>query len=441
MAGDGFALTPVKLDSMPLDVPYLLFLHGTASSTWGSFGDLWSSERKTELDALRTVYGDRVLAFEHATLSQGPIENALKLVDELPAGIKLHVISHSRGGLVGELLCRAGVRETIKSSRKPEQTSEVAPPFQADELRLFGDDATDNESNPQLKFLRELDAKLKARPFQVERLVRVACPALGTTLASGRLDRWLSVVGTLAGRSLPDTPLFDMFKDIGDLVAAVIKKRTKPETLPGLEAMMPDSALIKLVNWPTVTVPGDLTVIAGDIEPDAWWAQLLVWISDRFYEGDHDLVVNTLSMYGGAKRSGEARVSFHKGRDVNHFRYFKNQDSAQCLVQALTATSEDWQRFEPLHKPTIEIARALPPSPTEPRPVVFVVPGIMGSELKVGDEFVWLDIPLIFFGKFKKLRVDAEGCGPLSRSLASTGTCVVTWQRPTRSCHFPMIGA
>jgi hypothetical protein len=129
MAGDGFALTPVKLDSMPLDEPYLLFLHGTASSTWGSFGDLWSSERKPELDALRTVYGDRVLAFEHATLSQGPIENALKLVDELPAGIKLHVISHSRGGLVGELLCRAGVRETIKSSRKPEQTSEVAQPF------------------------------------------------------------------------------------------------------------------------------------------------------------------------------------------------------------------------------------------------------------------------------------------------------------------------
>ena len=405
-----FSLTPAKLDKTSHDMPCLIFIHGTASSTWGSFGDLWSPERRAELNALRTAYDDRIFAFEHASLTKSPIENALELARVIPEGTRLHLITQSRGGLVGELLCRASVAQEMKTVGD-DQAGVIKEwqPFQPDEFRLFERDKKDAEaSKQQLDLLRQLDKELKERHFQVERFVRVACPVLGTTLASGRLDRWLSVIGTLAGFALPGSPLSDMFKDIGDFVAAVIKERTDPSSLPGLEAMMPESNFIKLVNWPGVKVPGDLAVIAGDIDPDAWWSRLLVWISDRFYEGDHDLVVNTPSMYGGLKRSGKSLVSFSKGPEVNHFRYFQNSASAKPMVSALTATGDDWEGFEPLEKPTVDIARAVQLRTAEPRPVVFVIPGIMGSELQVGNDHVWLDIPDVIFGGFKQLHIEAK---------------------------------
>ena len=372
--------------------PWLLFIHGTGSTTWGSFGELWSSARQRQLAQLREQYGDRVLAFEHRTLTHSPIRNARDLLAELtrvlPEGAPLHVVTHSRGGLVGELLCRDDVT--------------------AEELDLFTerDDRTVNPDD--LPTLTELGRVLRSRPFPVQRLVRVACPALGTTLASGRLDRWLSVIGSLAGL-LPGSPLADMFADLGDFVAAVIKERTNPATLPGIEAMMPDSQCIKFVNWPAAVVDGRLAVIAGDIDPAKWWARLAVWLSDRFYEGDHDLVVNTPSMYGGAHRSVPPVVSFHKADAVNHFTYFSQEDSATRLVTALSASEDqEWSGFAPLHPPMVPIARAVRPS-TGAQPALFVLPGIMGSELAVAERSIWVSLLQLVRGGLADLHIGAEG--------------------------------
>ena len=82
--------------------PVLLFLHGTASNLSGSFGELMSS---ADWAPLLARYDGRVFGWQHCTLSQSPIENALELVTKLPAGARLHLVSHSRGGIVGELLC------------------------------------------------------------------------------------------------------------------------------------------------------------------------------------------------------------------------------------------------------------------------------------------------------------------------------------------------
>ena len=261
-------------------------------------------------------------------------------------------------------------------------------PFTSEELALFEGDEKYKETRTQLD---ELNTQLKRNKFAVERFVRVGCAALGTTLASRRLDRWLSVFGSIA-KAMPDTPVADAFKDLADVAAAVIQERTNPGTLPSLEAMMPDSALIKLLNWPTRIVPGDLTVIAGDIEPDAWWAKLLIWATDRFYEGDHDLIVNTPSMYGGANREGTALVSFHKGPSVHHFSYFSSNASANQLVRALTRKQDDTAGFEPLVTSTVNTARAAIPRSADPQPVVFVLPGIMGSELTLNNNRIWADI-------------------------------------------------
>lgn len=397
-----FALTDtVGSAGWSAEKPFLVFIHGTLSSTWGSFGDLWSVARAGELDAMRQAYGDRVLAFEHEYLTKSPIDNARDLVKKLnsilPTNAVVHLVTHSRGGLVGEMLCR-GV-----------SGDGGAPPFLPEELALADIDDRHKET---LSSLKALDTELRQKQFRVERVVRVACPALGTTLASGRLDRWLSVMGTVGSAALPGTPLADAFSDIGDFIAAVVQERTDPRTMPGLEAMMPESAFIKLVNWPRAVVSGDLTVIAGDIDPDKWWARLMVWLTDRFYEGDHDLVVNTPSMYGGAKRSGNALAGFHKGPDVNHFSYFQNTDSAVQLVRALTREAGDTAGFELLVKPVVNIARAVVPRSVDPMPVVFVLPGIMGSELAVGDDHVWVDIPDLIGGGFTQLKISARDVRP-----------------------------
>jgi pimeloyl-ACP methyl ester carboxylesterase len=378
--------------------PWLLFIHGTGSTTWGSFGELWSTARSQQLAKLRGHYGDRVLAFEHRTLTHSPIRNAADLLGELarvlPGGGTLDLVTHSRGGLVGELLARSD--------------------FSGEEIELFQprDDRQINADDQRT--LAELNAGLRSRAFPVRRFVRVACPALGTTLASGRLDRWLSVIGTLAG-FLPGTPLADVFADLGDFVAAVVQERTNPETLPGIEAMMPDSQCIKLVNWPATSVESSLAVIAGDIDPAKWWARLAVWLSDRFYEGDHDLVVNTPSMYGGASRAGRAVVSFHKAEAVNHFTYFSEAGSADRLVTALTASDdqEQWPGFLPLHPPKVPIAREVQAAESAGRrPAVFVLPGIMGSELAVGDRSIWVSVIQLLRGGLADLHIDAADVRP-----------------------------
>ena len=73
---------------------------------------------------------------------------------------------------------------------------------------------------------------LDEKRFTIDRFLRVACPARGTTLASGRLDRWLSVLDYVSGNSL--------FGDVADFLLAVVKQRTDPRTLPaGLPLSIP----------------------------------------------------------------------------------------------------------------------------------------------------------------------------------------------------------
>jgi hypothetical protein len=407
--------TPAEIDPAK---PILIFIHGTASSTWGSFGDLWSADRAAELATLVQYYQGQLYAFEHPTLLASPVKNALELLEFLPLGARVHIVSHSRGGLVGELLCRS--RRVAVDESQPSVAGRGLPSFSARELSDIaghepygerGADKSDPRSVAQL--LKDLEQALRRQQVGVERFVRVACPALGTTLASKRLDRWLSVIGTVAGRALPGSPLIDVAGALGDFFAAVIKERTNPASLPGIEAMMPESPFIRLVNSREGRLQGELLVLAGDIEPSSWWKKIAIWVSDRFYSGDHDLVVNTPSMHGGAKRlEGHALQKEFRGPTVNHFQYFQNTDSARSLVAGLQADHASLLKdgFEPLQAPVAPIARA-PVSPG-PKPIVFLLPGIMGSELRVNGETVWLNFLKLGTGAFLQLRIGSTAVKP-----------------------------
>ncbi len=394
-----FALTSLTGASgaLPTDRPILLFLHGTASSTRGSFGALWDQKRKTNQEQLGEQlfrgYQGHVYALEHRTLTESPIQNAIELVDKLPTGVRLHVISHSRGGLVGELLCRA-------------QMADNGAPFDKDDLALFA--ARDPEG--QRGDLQQLNEVLQAKQLRVERFVRVACPARGTTLASERFDIYLSVIFNLL-QEIPGFSLsvggvaYDIFTE---LIMAIAKERADPGVLPGIEAMIPTSPLIALLNLPGRAINSELRVIAGDIEGGNLGSTLGALLADPLYQGDNDLVVDTNAMFGGTERTGAAGFSFYRGPEVSHFHYFRNEDSAAQFVKALTRPPGQDDGFTAYDiRETDAGVLVYRGDIDRPRPVVFLLPGIMGSHLAQQSERIWIDLSKLAHGELTRLAIDA----------------------------------
>ncbi|RKT46632.1 DUF7379 domain-containing protein [Thiocapsa rosea] len=387
------------------EAPVLLFIHGTFSSATGGFGGLFEDRRRVL--ELTERYGEHIYSYEHRTLTEDPVDNVLALVSLLPDGVSLDLVSHSRGGLVGDVLAFAA-------------RGGAERPFGARELEQIGpDDAAHASIRGKLEQLGDL---IEQKKLRVRRFVRVASPSRGTTLASGRLDRWLSILANLAGFGAKGVPGLQLAEGFMDLLVAVAQKATRPEELPGLAAMGPGSPLIRLLNGSGERVPGALYAVAGDIQGDGLWSRAKLLIPDLFFAGDHDLVVNTGSMYGGP--SYETRLHlFDRGPSATHFNYFVNPTSAPQVVAALTAP-----RTPPVFTPiTAELAAepvrgAREREGAERRPVLFLLPGIMGSGLAVDGRPVWLDVKAIAGGGIADLAVDSGRRvtpeGPLARAYA-----------------------
>ncbi len=157
--------------------PYLLFIHGTNSDAKGAFIDLFESQLWT---TMVKKYGNNIIAFQHRTLSKSPLENALRLSEMLPDNAKVHIISHSRGGLVGDILTKYSGDETTKR------------PFSQDNIDLLSEEGG-NERKNDIVQIRALNKLFETKEITVEKFIRVASPAAGTTLASKRLDNILNV--------------------------------------------------------------------------------------------------------------------------------------------------------------------------------------------------------------------------------------------------------
>ena len=87
----------------------LLMIHGTFSRASGAFNGLPLDSMK----ALQAMYEDRVIAFDHQSISRDPTENIAWLLDTIPDGLTLDfdIVCHSRGGLVARSLTRADRRD------------------------------------------------------------------------------------------------------------------------------------------------------------------------------------------------------------------------------------------------------------------------------------------------------------------------------------------
>ena len=418
----GSALKRVTVNPAEDGGPLLVLVHGTFVDTVSTFGKLWTLYPQTVRD-LFARYAGRVYALDHATIGVSPIANALTLVRALPAGARLHLVTHSRGGLVAEVLARACGGGGLS----------------ADELALF----TDDKYARHRADLRALVKMAQAKGLKVERVVRVACPARGTTLASKRFDAYLSVLQW--GLQLAGVPVAPQ---LVDFLHEVARRRADPTELPGIEAMMPESAVVAWLNRGETSLPGDLRVIAGDLEGDSVGSWVKTLLSDAFYWTDNDLVVQTRSMYGGAPRAASpgngaadgtsgAGASFllDRGGKVTHFNYFANERTVAAIADALLdAPPAGFQAIGPLSwagqdASGTRAARAVARSrggaagsgtAAADRPAVFVLPGILGSNIKLDGKRIWLGSR--FINGLKKLAWDPHSAsrfepdGPIGNS-------------------------
>jgi hypothetical protein len=432
--------------------PMLVFVHGTASSTLGSFGDLRSGDPGV-WSALERHYTGGIYAFEHRTLSESPIENALQLAGALPDRACISLVSHSRGGLVADLMCLENFEALIDSFKSDLPGSGTSDAKEAGAV-LEARETAHAEHRDQLRKLAPL---LRAKQFTVQRYLRVASPAQGTKLASGNFDLFLSGLLTLIGQ-VPfffGSPLYAAFKRV---VLEIAKNRTNPHMVPGIEAMLPDSPLARLLRESPVRAGIEMGLIAGDIEGGNLLKRLGVLITDflLFENVDNDLVVDTGSMLAGIAPQSVARVLFDRGAEVSHFRYFTNPDTRAALrdwlvsvqvaqldaFRSLPGHFEDMDALE--EAAGIHAVQAKRGTVTTDLPVVVVLPGIMGSHLWVNrHDRVWFDPPAIAAGGLSKLAWGQQGVeaeklfsmfyGKLALHLAETHrieTFPYDWRQP-----------
>ncbi len=231
------------------------------------------------------------------------------------------IVSHSRGGLVGDLVSLTSISPHLRE-RFNRKDPELRHADERDRLQL-----------------ERLSGKLADKQLRVERFVRCASPSRGTLLASENVDSFLSVLTNLVGLipGVGGTPLYEVTKRIA---LEVIRNRTEPALVPGIEAMMPGSPLAALLNnlearWPVRSASSRATSRAATGSSASVSSSPIRFL----YEGrDNDLVVNTDAMFHGARRDVAGYV-FDRGADVSHFNYFRNPRTRAALVELVLCTA------------------------------------------------------------------------------------------------------
>lgn len=467
-----------RLQSAADGKPMLVLIHGTGSYTLGSFADLREDEATWAL--LRQRFPGGIFGFEHRTFSESPAENAQALLEALPEGARVSLLTHSRGGLVGDLLCLGQVQDHVIDA------------YRIDTHDAGDADGLEREAQEERQRLRAIRDTLGAHHITVERYVRVACPARGTRILSENMDAALSdflnllqwgggaLVGATAA-TLGGPVAGERFGKgassclgvVKRLVLEIAGRRIDPRMLPGIAAMRTDSPLaIFLAHPDTHRRDGvQMAVISGDTEFDGFGLSNLgrrvanLFCDWRLFDrNDNDLVVDTDSMYAGLGFRAGASYLYDQDASVTHFRYFRNPPTRDALRAWLTAeTVAGLSQFQPLigggkipwrDRETRLAQRGMPAGP---RPVVILIPGIMGTHIEVdrkrpqepgSGNRIWFDPVSLFLGRLERIRdPDANKVvpedlfemfyGDLADHLAETHTvlrCPYDWRRPLEKC-------
>ncbi|HWC12459.1 MAG TPA: CHAT domain-containing protein [Acidimicrobiales bacterium] len=410
-----------SLDAMSLralgQAPALLLIHGTNSLSHSGFASL----SPDTVDGFHTRYGGRVFAFDHPTLSVSPLDNAKAFAQLLPGDVSLDVdvLCHSRGGLVARVLAELGEHAGV------------------------------------------------AGRLRVRQVVFVATPNLGTPLADpanlGKLlDGLTNLLDVSSDRAATDS--------LAGIVAAVRQLAVgAPEGLDGLTSMNPrlsDNPFLTMLNVERQHGTR-YRAVAADYEPPPGTPRAR-WLRDAavdmvFGWEPNDLIVPTASAYswnGAQNFPIVERIVLPSERAVDHSSFWTAPEAVTAFTAWLSAddavlaperavgpvrlvrSADDPladvdERFAAGDLEGVrEAVRALPEAErarlrsevgdlpldafvsrgleTPKAGVVFVLPGIMGSNLWVdeggGDrDRVWLNPLRLMKGDFARLRLAGGG--------------------------------
>ena len=381
--------------------PFLLFIHGTNSNTEGAFGALLDNRQFGLWNFITSTYGENILTYDHKTFTQSPLQNVADLLQLLPNNCTLHLITHSRGGLVGDVLARCSATNTNVG-------------FSEIEMGLFTD------GSDSKKYMVNINLLAKKKNIIVQKFIRVASPSMGTSLLSDRIDHYLNTILNFIGIStgIIANPVYAALKS---LLAEVAATKSNVDVLPGIEAMVPDSPFIKMLNNPANIIESPLTVISGNCTLHVELKALLVILTKLYFRRKNDMVVDTWSMYFGTPRKKEIWFFLDDAKDTDHIHYFRSKDSQEAITRALGAATDVIAGFKTLQEADISDANrnaAIAPFATAEvkmdlvkitgtKPIAIILPGIMGSNLYRDDNKVWVDFWSFVKGDLIKLDINA----------------------------------
>jgi CHAT domain-containing protein/pimeloyl-ACP methyl ester carboxylesterase len=372
------------------DKPYLLLIHGILSDVEGSLKQMFEKDQEGLWAHLQSYYGDRIIALQHHTLSKSPIENTIDLLAHFPQQVRLHIITHSRGGLVGEFLCHFHAENGVQGFDATWRNALA---------RAYGD-----------QLIEDLEEVVKGKRIVIEKFIRVACPAQGTTLASEHLDVFLNTIINVMRLVWPAaSPALNAGKR---LLAAVLSCKAMPEVLPGVEATRTESVFIRVLNHPGKTLTAPLTVIAGNAKMGPNLAAFATLLSKVFFKFKmNDWMIDTRYMLRGTPRHKPFAVYIDQGSDVKHTNYFEKARIQHAIIDILKGdsnmlpsgfqwmTTYDANAFDR----GVIMGSYTTKEPSGKKPIVFVLPGILGSNLSAQDTEIYLQFLQISVGGMKRL--------------------------------------
>ena len=288
----------------------LVLVHGTFSNCKDAFKALTHTDF---FDRVAPLYGPRIFAFDHFSLSRTPAENAEQLLSGLPTGgCPCDVITHSRGGLV----FRSAVEDRA----------------------LHGD---------------------LADRLQLGQAVLVASPNEGTPLATP--ERWDQTVGWFANlmEILPDNPFTTGAQFVSEAIVWLAGHVTGD--LPGLRAM--DGAgdfVAGLQEPPGPPLQAYSALVSNHHADEKLWERALDVGIDTFFASANDLVVPSEggwrvdrdgTPYVPGDRIGcfgpGGNLSTTDGGPVTHVDFFKRPETAAFLARALAAEPQTLTAIDP----------------------------------------------------------------------------------------------
>jgi pimeloyl-ACP methyl ester carboxylesterase len=277
----------------------LLFIHGTSSNTSGAFAGL--SQFSQAGNHLYENYENRVIGFNHHTLTKSVAQNAIDFYDGLPEGAyEFDVISHSRGGLLARAL----------KELAPAQLAELA-------------------DQPAWK----APSGVKV---QIDKIMLVGTPDIGTPLADPNdlpkaVSRLASILSSFS-QGVAEIGLGALLTIFGGIVEGGIG------ALPGLEDMDPGSPLLVELNTPPLN-PAFYFGVEADYHPSGGLKQAIENNGvDALFLGElNDLIVPTLgvSTVKGQVLPPAQVDEYGQATGVYHLNYFYQAGTWDKILQCL----------------------------------------------------------------------------------------------------------